>query len=212
MTKPPANEKEARARPDWPLWKQTIKNERAAHKKLDTWATIKGSNKQHKAVKTRFVIDIKHDAEGKKTRHKAWLVAPGFNQVPGRAFDQTWEPVLNTATSRALFAVAAANGWEIHHVDVKTAFLNAKMDKEMQIKLPHGVDSGEPADACRINLALYGTKKAGRLWGIKLNAELEQMGATRSTVEPCLYEWHHPVHGRVFIFVYVDDLIVAGER
>ena len=103
----------------------------AAHKKLDPWSTIKGRNKQHKAVKTRFVLDIKHDAEGKKTRYKAWLVAQGFNQVPRRYFDETWASVSNTAPSRALFAVAAANGWEILHVDVKTAFLNAKMEDEM---------------------------------------------------------------------------------
>jgi len=212
LTKPPANEKEARARLDWPLWKQAIKEEVAAHKKLGTWSTTKGRNKQHKAVKTRFVFDIKHDAEGQKTRYKARLVAQGFNQVPGRDFDETWAPVPNTTTSRALFAVAAANGWEVHHVDVKTAFLNAKMDKEMYIKLPESVESGERAYVRRLNLALYGTKQAGRLWGIKLNQELEQMGATRSTVDRCLCERHHPVHGRVFILVYVDDLIVAGER
>jgi len=121
-------------------------------------------------------------------------------------------PVPNTATSRALFAVAAANGWEVHHFDGMTAVLNAKMDKEMYIKLPEGVESGELADRRRLDLPLYGTKQAGRLWGIKLTEELEQMGATRSTVDPCVYEWHHPVHGRVFILVYVDDLIVAGER
>ena len=82
----------------------------------------------------------------------------------------------------------------------------------MYIKPPEGVESGELADVRRLNLALYGTKQAGRLWGIKLSEELEQMGATRSTVDPCLYAWHHPVHGRVFILVYVVDLIVAGER
>jgi len=212
LTKPPANEKEARARPDWLLWKQAIREEVAGHKKLGTWSTTKGSNKQHKAVKTRFVFDIQHDAEGQKTRYKARLVAQGFNQVPGRDFDETWAPVPNSATSRALFAVAAANGWEVHHVDVKTAFLNAKMDREMYIKLPEGAESGERADFRRLNLALYGTKQAGRLWGIKLKEELEPMGATRSTVDPCLYEWHHPVHGRVFILVYVVGLIVAGER
>jgi len=38
------------------------------------------------------------------------------------------------------------------------------------------------------------------------------MGAVRSKVDPCLYEWHHPVHGCIFILVYVDDLIVAGEK
>jgi len=102
LPKPPANEKEARARPDWPLWKQAIKEEVAAHKKLGTWSTTKGSNKQHKAVKTRSVFDIKHDAEGQKTRYEARLVAQGFNQVPGRDFDEMWAPVPNTATSWAL--------------------------------------------------------------------------------------------------------------
>ena len=140
LHKPPANEKEARARSDWPRWKQAIKEEVAAHKKLGTWSKIKVNNKKHKAIKTRFVFDIKHDAEGKMTRYKARLVAQGFNQVPGRDFDETWAPVPSAATTRALFAVAAASGWEVHHVDVKTAFLNAKMDKEMYIKLPDGVE------------------------------------------------------------------------
>jgi len=212
VTKPPANEKEARALPDWPLRKQAINQEVATHKELGTWSTTKGSNKPHNAVKTRFLFGIKHDAEGQKTRYKARLVAQSFNQVPGRDFGETWAPVPNTATSLALFAVAAANGWGVHHVHIKTASLNAKMDKEMYIKLPEGIESGEPADARRLNLVLYGTKQAGRLWGIKLNEVLEQMGATRYTVDPCLYEWHHPVHGRVFILMYVDDLIVAGER
>jgi len=42
--------------------------------------------------------------------------------------------------------------------------------------------------------------------------EVEQLRAARSTIEPCLYEWPSPVHGRVCILVYVDELIVAGER
>jgi len=68
LQKPPANEEEVHARPDWPLWKQAIKEEVAAHKHLGTWYKTKGNNKNHKAVKTRFVFDIKHDAEGKLTR------------------------------------------------------------------------------------------------------------------------------------------------
>ena len=108
--------------------------------------------------------------------------------------------------------MSAATDWGVYHVDVKTAFLNAKMDKEMYIKLPDGVDPKGLEEICRLNLALYGTKQAGRLWGIKLDKELKEMGAVRSKVDPCLYEWHHPVHGCIFILVYVDDLIVAGEK
>ena len=53
LHKPPANEKEARARPDWPLWKQAIKEEVAAHEHLGTWSKTKGNNKNHEAIKTR---------------------------------------------------------------------------------------------------------------------------------------------------------------
>jgi len=86
------------------------------------------------------------------------------------------------------------------------------MDKEKYIKLPDGVDPKVLEGICRHNLALYGTKQAGRLWGIKLDKELKEMVAAWSNVESCLYEWCHPVHGRVFILMYVDDLIVAGEK
>jgi len=79
-------------------------------------------------VKTLFVFDIKRDSDRTLTRYKARLVAQGFNQVPGRDVAETWAPVPNAATTRAVFAVAAANDWEIHHFEVKTAFLNAKMD------------------------------------------------------------------------------------
>jgi len=157
------------------------------------------------------VYDTKHDSEGNMTRHKARLVAQGFNQVPGRDFDETWAPVPSSATTRALFAVAAAKDWEVDHVDVKTAFLNAKMDKEMYIKLPVGADPAEEDDIRRPNLALYGTKQAGRLWGIKLNKELSAIGAVRSKVDPSLYTWSHPMHGIFYILVYVDDLLVAGK-
>jgi len=182
----------------------------AAHKDLGTWLKTNGNSKKHKAVKTRFVFDIKHDAEGKMTRYKARLVAQGFNQVHGRDFDETWALVPNAATTRSLFSVVAARGWEVHHVEVKTAFLNAKVDKEMYIELPDGVDPKGLEEICRLNLALYGKKQAGRLWGMKLDKELKKMTAVRYKLDPCLYEWHHPLHGCIFILVYVDDLIVAG--
>jgi len=211
LTKPPADEKEARARPDWPLWQKAIKDEVVAHKQLGTWSRTKVSNKKQKTVKTRFVLDIKHDAEGKLARYKARLAAQGFNQVPGRDFDETWAQASNAATTRAILAGAAAKDWEIHHVDVTKAFLNAKMDKEMDIKLPDGVEDGDPWEMCRLSLALYGKKQAGRLWAMKLDKKHKDMGASRSPVDPSVYEWNQPVHGRVFILVYLDDLIVAGK-
>jgi len=130
LTKPPANAKEARARSDWTLWKATEKEKDLAHKKLGTWSNTKGNNKR-KAARTRYVYDLKHDAKGNVMRYKARLVAQGFNEVPSWDIDEAWAPVPSSPTTRALLAVAAAEDWDINHVHVKTAFRNAKMDKEM---------------------------------------------------------------------------------
>jgi len=89
LTKTPASEKEARVCPDWTLWKHVIKDKVAAHKKLGTWSTIKGSNKQRNDAKRRFVFDINHAAERRKMRYKARLLAEGLNQVTGHNFDET---------------------------------------------------------------------------------------------------------------------------
>jgi len=107
LSKPPTNAKEAWARSDWPLWKAAEKGEYLAHKKLGTRSNTK-SNSNRKAVKTRYVYDIKCDSEGNVTRSKARLVARGFNQVPGREFDEMCAPEPRSATTRVLFAVAAA--------------------------------------------------------------------------------------------------------
>jgi len=95
--------------------------------------------------------------------------------------------VPSSATTRALFPVVAAKDWDVQHVNVKMAFLNAKMDQEMYIKLLDGTKPGEADEVFRLNLALYGTQQAGRLWGIKLDKELKAVGTVPSKVDPCLY-------------------------
>jgi len=95
-------------------------------------------------------------------------------------------------------------------VDVKTAFLKAKMDKKVYIKLPLGAELVEADDVRLISMALYGTKQAGRLWGIKINKELNAIEEVRSKADTCLYTCSHPVHGLVYNRFCVNDLISAG--
>jgi len=86
------------------------------------------------------------------------------------------------AETHALFAMAASSDCDVHHLDVKTAILNAKMEEKMYNKLPEGTVKEEADTVGRLNQALYGTKHAGCFWGIKLDIELNSMGAGRLKV------------------------------
>jgi len=84
------------------------------------------------------------------------------------------------------------------------------LHKGMYINLLVGGELGEVYEVFHLNLGLYGTKQTGRLWGMKLDKGLKAKGAVRSKVDPCLYTWSHPVHGLVYVLVYVGDFLVAG--
>lgn len=81
------------------------------------------------------------------------------------------------------------------------------MDVEVYIIVPDGFsDAGEEALVCK---AFYGTKQAGRLWGIQFSKALTSLGAVRTEADPCLYDLKVDGHG-VTIEVHVDDILVVG--
>ena len=47
-----------------------------------------------------------------------------FSQVEGIDYDETFAPLAQYTSIRALISIAAEMGWKIHQMDVKTAFLN----------------------------------------------------------------------------------------
>ncbi|GAX85813.1 hypothetical protein CEUSTIGMA_g13228.t1 [Chlamydomonas eustigma] len=79
---------------------------------------------------------------------------------PGVDFDDAWAPVSRLESVRSFLAVAAAEKWIVHQVDVKTAFLNAELSEEIYVRLPEEVDDGN--QVYRLRKALYGLKQASR--------------------------------------------------
>jgi hypothetical protein len=159
---------------------------------------------------SKWVFKVKRDATGNIVKHKARLVAKGYAQKQGVNFDEVFAPVARLETVRLLLALAANGGWEIHHMDVKSVFLNGDLLEEVYVHQPLGFQDQKNAGmVLKLNKALYGLKQAPRAWNAKLDYELYRLGFKRSEDEHAVYRRNE--NGSFLIVgVYVDDLIICG--
>jgi hypothetical protein len=65
-------------------------------------------------------------------------VAKGYAQREGVDYDEVFAPVARIETVRLLIVVAAKRGWQVHHMDVKLAFLNGDLLEEVYVQQPPG--------------------------------------------------------------------------
>jgi hypothetical protein len=110
-----------------------------------------------------------------------------------------------------LLAFAAHEGWEVHHMDVKSAFLNGDLQEEVYVTQPAGfVVQGAEHKVLKLKKALYGLRQAPRAWNAKLDSTLLKLGFQKSSAEHGVYI-RGTGKGRLVVGVYVDDLIITGH-
>ena len=100
-----------------------------------------------------------------------------------------------------------------HQLDVKTAYLNAKIDCEIYIQQPTGYEifgKNNEILVWRLNKSLYGLKQSGRNWNSLLNKLFEENGFKQSPVDACLYFKKNDFN-IIFIIIWVDDIIVSSK-
>ena len=81
----------------------------------------------HRPIGLKWVYKLKKDAHGAVVKRKARLVAKGYVQVQGVDFEDVFAPVARMDSVRVLVALAAHHAWPVHHMDVKSAFLNGDL-------------------------------------------------------------------------------------
>nr|GEY76894.1 retrovirus-related Pol polyprotein from transposon TNT 1-94 [Tanacetum cinerariifolium] len=91
-----------------------------------------------KAIKSKWIFKRKLRVDGSIEKFKAQLVAKGFIQKEGLDYFDTYASVAWTTTIRILIALASINKLIVHQMDVKTAFLNGKLEGEVYIEQPKG--------------------------------------------------------------------------
>eukprot|EP00253_Pinus_taeda_P004324 PITA_04324 len=127
----------------------------------DTWDLVP-LPKGRKLVRCKWVYRTKYGPDGKVDKHKARLVAKGFPQVEGIDYTETFSPVAKMNSIRLVLSLAASLKWEVHQMDVKSAFLHGDLHEEIYMEQPIGFIQTDSSLVCRLKKSLYGLKQAPR--------------------------------------------------
>lgn len=190
-------------------WRQAMQNEIDSIEKNNTWI-LTDLPPEHKAIGLKWVFKVKKDMNGEIIKHKARLVAKGYVQKQGIDFEEVFAPVTRMETVRLLLALAAKNEWEVHHMDVKSAFLNGDLQEEVYVSQPEGyVKENQERKVYKLLKALYGLRLAPRAWYARLSKFLEKLGFEKCPYEQAVYTKREG-NESLIIGIYVDDLLVTG--
>ena len=112
-------------------------------------------------------------------------MAKGYTQKEGIDYEEIFASVARYTSIRSVISLVAQMGWEIHHMDVKTAFLNRVIEEEVYIEQPEGFETHEQkTHVCRLKKALYGLKQAPEAWYVRIDSYLQKMGFVKSDTDP----------------------------
>ena len=159
----------------------------------------------------KWVFKVKNN-----NRHRARLVAQGFSQIPGVDYFESHSPVMSEVTFRTLLLLSLQKGWDIVAIDIEKAFLEAKLDENIYIKPPPGLDLVENIDTtnkiCKLNKAVYGLVQASKAFYREIVTQLKNKNLfTVSSIEPCLIQkWIG--NEQIVGGIYVDDIIFIGNK
>jgi len=153
---------------------------------------------------------MKLGPDGQVECYKAYLVAKGFSQVEGIDFNETYSSVVGHSTVQTLLALACANGWHIHQMDAKSAFLNRDLKKEIYMKIPLGQNRPK-GHVLQLRKALYGLKQTLREWYTKVYEVMVGLEYKVLVVDKCVFTCADANGHLIIVAVYIDDFLFISK-
>ncbi|KAK8640458.1 hypothetical protein V6N13_008211 [Hibiscus sabdariffa] len=206
----PKTYQEAVSSPDSEKWLEAMRSEMDSMSENQVWTLVEPPE-GIKPIGCKWVFKKKTDMDGNVQTYKMRLVAKGFRQIHGVDYDETFSPVAMFKSIRILLAIAAFHDFEIWQMDVKTAFLNGKLEEDVYMTQPKGFVTTENAGkVCKLQRFIYGLQQASRSWNLRFNDAIKEFGFIRNEDEPCVYK---KFSGSIvsFLILYVDDILIIGN-
>jgi hypothetical protein len=139
------------------------------------------------------------------------LVCKGYEQIQGIDFEETYAPVARMEAIYLLLAYACSKNVKVYQMDVKSSFLNGKLEEEVYIEQTEGFQLSENTNyVCKLKKSLYGLKQASRTWYSRLDKYLQQAGFRKGSADSNLYI--KVSQGNILLIeVYVNDIIFGSD-
>ncbi|XP_020270654.1 LOW QUALITY PROTEIN: uncharacterized protein LOC109845793 [Asparagus officinalis] len=161
-----------------------MQSELAALEANHTWS-LTSLPPGKKPIGCRWVYKIKRHSDGTIERFKARLVAKGYTQLEGLDYHDTFSPTAKMITVRCLLALAAAQNWSLHQLDVNNAFLHGDLHEEIYVSTS---------------------------WSSATRGEstIQAAGFVQSKADYSLFTCQK---GKSFtaLLIYVDDILITGN-
>ncbi|GJX68832.1 retrotransposon protein, putative, ty1-copia subclass [Tanacetum coccineum] len=207
----PANYKAALSDPKFDKWLKVMNMEMQSMKDNKVWDLV-DLPPNGKTVGSKWLFKNKTDMDGAVQTYKARIVVKGFTQTPWIDYEETFSPVADVRANRILIAIDVFYDYEIWQMDVKTAFLNGYLSKEVYMEQPEGfVDPKFPNRVCKLKRSISRLKQASRQWNKRFDNEIKKFGFTQNHDEPCVYMKASGSY-LTFLILYVDDILIMGNN
>ncbi|MBW0536457.1 hypothetical protein O181_076172 [Austropuccinia psidii MF-1] len=188
-------------------WIAAIAKELEVMKNLEVWDVV-DLEPHHKVVGTTWVFRRKKSPII-QTKYKARLCAQGFAQTLGEDYSKTFAPTGRMHSLRTLIAFSVSNGLKFRQLDIRSAFLNAKLEGDVYLGIPQGLEFDKKKKCLKLKKAIYGLKQAPLAWYNRLTAWLKSTGFTASVSDPCVF--YRAKDSPIWLFFHVDDIAVFGK-
>ena len=142
-------------------------------------------SEDNQVIGVKWVYKMKQNAHGEVERYKVRLLAKDYKQRHGIDYEEVYELVAPMETIHLLISLAEKMKCKIHQLDVKSAFLNGYLEKEVYVEKPLGFMVKNYEDkVLRFKKVLYGLKQAPRACNSCIDKYFQDNGFTR-----CLHDY-----------------------
>ncbi|GJZ74276.1 putative ribonuclease H-like domain-containing protein [Tanacetum coccineum] len=157
--------------------------------------------------KEKNMVLNKKDERGIMIKNKVRLVAQRYTQEEGINYDEVFASVARIKAIRLFLAYASFKDFVVYQMDVKSAFLYGKIEKEVYVCQPPGFEDPDfPNRLYKVEKALYRLHQAPRAWYETLLTYLLDNGFQRRKIDKTLFI-RRDKGDILLVQVYVDGII-----